>query len=284
MHIVAAIASGLILVAAGTVEGDKYGHERKTIPAEGAKEILVEGDFSAGEFNIKTDDIAEAAIVDISYNPRAVDYDVDWELSGSTLTVTMDSYTRRKSNIDTEDNKWDVTLSRRYPTSLDFEIGACDAEIDLGGLPLKELSLEVGAASGTITFPEVNRERCRQITIEAGASSLKMIDIGNANFDEFEFSGGVGSFELDFRGKYHGESTINIDVGLGSADLILPDDVPIRVETSGGHWFSSVDFHGEDLEEVDDDTYESPGFDKARDRIVLNVEVGMGAVDLRWKP
>ena len=43
---------------------------------------------------------------------------------------------------------------------------------------------------------------------------------------------------------------------------------------------SSIDFHGGDLEEVDEDFFETPGFDKAKDRLYLKLEVGMGSIDI----
>jgi len=121
------------------------------------------------------------------------------------------------------------------------------------------------------------------IDIDAGASSLEMISLGNANFEDFTFSGGAGSFKLDFRGEYKGESEINIDIGLGSVDIILPRGVACRVESEGSGWLSSIEMHKNELEEVDDDIYESEDFEKTDIRITLKVDVGLGSVDIYWK-
>lgn len=273
----------LILFIAGSAIAGKLDHETEKIEVENAKKLVIEGEFSVGEFTIIPEDIKEAAVVDIEYNPRYIDYDVDYEEKGSTGYMYFESSNRRKNNIDTEDNIWNIVLSTRYTTSLDFQVGACDADFDLGGIPLTEFSMDLGAASAVIVFSEPNPERLEEISIDAGACSLEMESIGNANFEEFNFSGGVGSFKLDFRGEYQGESIIDIDVGLGSADIILPRDIPIRIESDGDNWFSSVDFDDDDLEEIDDDVYESPGFEKAKTRIVIYISVGMGSIDIDWK-
>ena len=253
------------------------------VDAQGAKEVVVRLDLSAGEFRIAPADMVEAAKAEIDYNPRRVECSVESEVTRGRCVIDMISENRRRSNMDTEDNIWDITLSTRYENSIQMDIGACEADFDFGGLPLSELTINVGAASGKIDFSEPNPIRLSEINIDAGASSLDMNSIGNANFEYFNFDGGAGSFELDFRGQYREESRISIDVGLGSTDIILPKGVPVRVETEGGNWLSSVEFHNDDLDEVDDDVYESPDFEKADTRIILELSVGLGSIDVTFK-
>jgi hypothetical protein len=167
--------------------------------------------------------------------------------------------------------------------TLEIEVGACDAEFDLGGIPLTELTIEIGAASGEIDFSRPNPERLEEIDIEAGAASVAVLNIGNANFEQFNFEGGAGSFELDFCGKYKDEAEISIEIGLGSAEVILPRDIPVRIETGDPGWFSTIDFHNDDLDEVEDGVYESEGFDDASVRIYLELEVGLGSIDVYFK-
>lgn len=253
------------------------------VDMKGASEAVFRCDFSVGEFNIKPADLSEFAIADISYNDRKVEYFVESEIRRDRCYVDMETEYLRKHDMDSDDNIWDIQLSTRYPMTIDMEIGACEADFDLGGIPIKELSLEVGAASGVIEFSKENPERMEELSIDAGASSIEMYNIGNANFDQFSFDGGAGSFELDFRGTYKGESIIEISVGLGSADIILPKDIPVQVDKGGDNWMSSVDLHRRSLDEVDDDLYESDDFENADTRIVLILDVGMGSIDVYWK-
>ena len=272
----------ILIFSSSAVLAGRIETVRESIEAEGAERIVVEGDFAAGEFRITAGKIDLAAILDISYDPRRVEYVADYTVKRGRGYLYLESILRRKSNIDTEDNVWDIQLSSEIPATIDLDIGACEADFDLGGIPLENLNLDIGAASGLIDFSSVNPVRLDEISIDAGASELEMTNIGNANFDHFNFDGGVGSFKLDFRGQYNGESTIELDIGLCSADIILPRDVAIRVETDGDCWLSSVEFHNEDLDEVDDDVYESPGFKDADTRIILELSVGLGSIDLYW--
>jgi hypothetical protein len=273
----------LVVAVAATARAGRLEHESRQIDAKGAKKLEIKLEFAAGKLSINPEDIPQAAALDMDYDSRRVSYEIDYDVSKETGHLYIESEHRSHTNIDTDDNKLDLRLSTHFPMSLEMDIGACDAQIDLGGIPLEYFDVEVGAASGEIDFSKPNPQRLKELNIDAGASSLDMHTIGNANFELFTFSGGAGSFDLDFRGDYQGESRIDIDVGLGSADIVLPRDVPIRVETEGDNWLSSVDFHHDDLEEIDDGIFESPDFEKAETRIVLTLDVGLGAVDLFWK-
>jgi len=259
--------------------------ERATekVSATEAKVIEIDGELGAGKFRITGDAIKEVALFDIKYDERVVRYDVDYNEKGDKGFLTFESHRRNNIDFDSDENRWDIVLSNKYESSLKLDIGACEAKIDLGGIPLRELSIEIGAASGNIDFSKPNPIRLEEFKMNAGASSLNMASIGNANFSRFNFSGGVGSFDLDFRGEYNGESEIFIEIGLGSAEIILPADVPVRVETDGGNWLSSVDFHGDIPLKIDDNEFESEGFEDAKTRIILHLEVGLGSVDLYFK-
>lgn len=270
----------VLVAAAGALALDKKTVE---VPAEGAKRLDVQLEFGAGELYINPDAVKNVAVFDITYDRRSVDYAVDYDVEGGTGHLVAESEHRENHDFDTEENEWRVSLSREYPLTLDMSIGACDAEIDLGGLQLEELSMEVGAASAEITFSEPNPIEMEELRFEAGASSLTATDIGNANFRFCTFEGGAGSFDLDFRGEYTGESEIRIEIGMGSADIILPKGIPCRIEGTEEGFLSSVDIHGGEVDKVSDDAWESPDFDSATKRIVLQLEVGVGSIDVRFR-
>ncbi len=279
-----ALIAGLTLVvaASGTPARD-LARDTVRVEAKGAKRLDIKFHFGAGELHLTPADQHEVAMFDMSYDDRYYDHDISYEVVDGTGELDIDSKHDSDDEIDTEKNIWDVRLSDEYPTELSLDVGACDAKIDLGGIPLEQLSIDIGAASADLNFSRPNPRTLERVKIEAGASSLDIKDIGNAHFKDFDFDGGVGSYDLDFRGDYDGESTISLDIGLGSADIILPEDVACRVEVEGGNLLSSVDFHNDDLDEVDDDVHETPGFSTAKTRIILRLKVGLGSIDVYFK-
>lgn len=259
-------------------------HKKVEVPSEGAKQLEVEIDLGAGILDIVPESMGPAAVFDVTYDERRVDCSVDYRLHGSTMRLTAESdYHNEGKSIDTDDNDWQIRLSKGIPVSLSIDIGACEAEIDLGGLQLTDLSMDVGATETEITFSEPNKSEMEELRFEAGASSVRATKLGNANFRLCTFEGGAGSFDLDFTGQYRGESEIELNVGMGSADITLPAGVPCRIEGADGGFLSSVDVHGGDLDRISDDVYESPDFDEATTRIILRVDMGVSSVDIRFE-
>ncbi|MGH8015831.1 MAG: toast rack family protein, partial [Candidatus Zixiibacteriota bacterium] len=187
-----------VLAFAATTLAGKVERATEKVTLEEAKSIEIEGELGAGKFTISVAEMPEAATFDIEYDKRTVKYHVDYYEKGEKGFLTFESDRRKNIGFDTGENRWDIVLSNKYESTLDLNIGACDANFDLGGLPLKELSIDIGAAAGVIDFSKPNPVRLEEFRMDAGATSLEMHMLGNANFSRFKFAGGVGSFNFDF--------------------------------------------------------------------------------------
>lgn len=271
-----------LLLLAGSALADRTESVTEVVQTEGAQRLEVNIDFGAGRLDIVPADMEEAARLDIDYSPRWVRYDVDYAKKGNTGVLSLESELRRKRDMDDIDNEWQLTLSTRYSVELDMDIGASESYIDLGGIPLTDVTMDIGATSGTIDFSKKNPERLRDFKVDVGASSLDMTGLANANFERMDISSGAASCELDFRGDFHGDAELSLDVGVGSVDITLPRGLPVRIEGDDS-WFSSLDLHGLDVDRVEDDVWESPNFDEAKDRLTIIVDVSMGSVDIYAK-
>jgi hypothetical protein len=255
---------------------------QKTITADGADRISVEWEFGAGRVIVEPEDMAEVAKIEISYDADLVSYDVAYDVRREIGHLSMSTEFEDHIRDGDTENRWDVALSTRYPAELYIEMGACDAAMDLGGIPIVDARFDIGAASGEIDFSKPNPSRIKDFEIKIGASSLTVDRLGNANFDQLKFEGGVASCELDFSGEYHGESVAYIEVGLGSADITVPRGLAIRIESDGENWFSSVDFDDLDLQKAGRNAWESDNFEASENRLVLVLDVGMGSVDITY--
>ncbi len=277
------IGIGVVLTAAGMALAGRLETIKQKFPASEVKSIVVKGDFSVGHFTIEPADMAEAASVDVEYDSEYLDCDATYEERAGKGFLDLTSESRRNHNHNGDtDNDWNVVLSTRYQTEFQMDIGASDMEIDLGGIPVTDFDLDIGAADGRLEFSKPNPARLREMTIEVGASSFDCVTLGNANFESLRFESGAASGELDLRGAYTGESEVSIEVGAGSLDIILPKNLPVHIEADD-NWFSSVDFHHDDLRKVHKGVWESRNYEDAKDRIFIQIEVGMGSVDVFWK-
>lgn len=267
------------LVLIGSVFAGPVEREERTVTVEKAKDLVVEIEFGAGKFALEPRDMADAGKLKVEYEPEYVSFDVDYKERESTGYVRMESDFRRRHHDDDIENRWDLALSTRYPMELDLSIGACDARMDLGGIPIRMATVEIGAADGLIEFRKPNPERMEEFNFDIGAASVELQGLANANFEYLDLEIGAASCDIDLSGEFEGESVIELDVGAGSADFLVPEDLAIAIEADTDGWFSSVDFEDLDLEKVSRGRYESEGFQDAKKRIVIMVDVGFGSVD-----
>jgi len=279
LRIVVFLITGLLLLVSQAA-ADRAERVQEILGEDGIEELEIQVDFGAGTIDIRPEEMDEAAKLDIYYSPRYVDYEVDLRVSGGRGRMFLDSEIRKhRWDNDDFENEWDLTLSTKYPTSLDLDIGACEARFDLSGIPLVDLQIDVGAADLEIEFNEPNPKRMRELNVDCGASSLKIFGLAYARAEIMDFDIGAGSCEIDMRGEIEGEIEIDIDVGIGAMEIIVSRDVAVMVR-GDDNWFSSLDFHGLRLEEVRDGVWVSDDFDDADDRIVFTIDVAMGSVDI----
>jgi len=269
----------LVLSASALLAG-RHETRKFSFPAGEIENLEVSIELGAGEFNLHVENIDEAARAHVEYDDRKVEVFGRYTERGNNGIVEFESETRKRFNIDTEDNCWDIELSNKYPTELNIDIGACEAEIDLGGLPLEYLDFDVGAADVDILFSRPNPGQAKKIKIDAGAVELKVEELGNANFDRFSLNGGAGDFDIDFSGEYKGISRAKISIGLGSAKIRIPSDLPVRIETNDS-FLSSVEFKHEDERYLDgDDYYETKDFRRSDIGLDLEISVGLGSIEI----
>lgn len=271
-----ALALGAVAIA------DPIKHETVKVAAEGAKRLRYDIELGASTFELRGASLANGLEATVEFDPDYYRYETEFDLKGDVGSISLETDMRSHGHVDTDDNLWDIAITNTLPAEIVLEAGACDANADFGGIPIEELTVKIGAASGEIDFSTPNPIRMRAMNIEAGASSLHMYNLGNANCEEFDMDCGAGSFELDFRGDFTGETSIRIEVGVSSGDIVLPKGVAIQIR-GDDDLFSSIDIHNRSLDEVRSGVWESDDFDSAKTRIVLDLEVGMGSVDIRWK-
>ncbi|TFH64449.1 MAG: hypothetical protein E4G91_05780 [Candidatus Zixiibacteriota bacterium] len=282
----------LIFVALAIMGGSAMGGRLTTVTekatAPGVKIVDGEIKLSVGEFNLyggnSTPDLV--ATIEGDYDESRYLYDYSFDPSGKRADLLFSSRLRGRlhTNIDGNDNRWELNLSPDVEWRLKGDIGAAKATLDLGGLSVSELVFDVGAADARIDFSTPNKTTLNYFKISAGACDLKMNDLGNARFDRLEFDGGVGSFRLDFSGDFDYRADARIEVGLGSIHIIIPSEVGVRLETSD-NFLSSIKFSKRVLKKVheDEDVYETDNFDTAKGQLVLRLDIGMGSADIEFR-
>ena len=202
--------------------------------------------------------------------------EIRYEKSGSSADIELRSRKVKSTfNLDSDDQTWDLSLSQKYTWDIALDIGVSEASMDFTDLPLRSLKLDVGVSECHIRFERPNPETLADLEIDAGVGSLTITGLGYANFDQLSFDGGTGKYVLNFEGLKEGRRNATISVGVGQVRIELPKGVPVQIETDDG-FLNSVDIRKLDLEEVDDNLYQTPDFGKVDAGFKIKLDIGLG--------
>jgi hypothetical protein len=262
-------------------ENDTEKISRK-IEFAGEKSLAVKIDLGGGIIELERNNTGNILDADIEYDPDQVDVDIDYHKIGDGGKLYLSSKSEDQHfDLDTDDNYWHLEFTDRVPIDFEIDVGACEAEFDFTGLKINNLDIDLGASSTEINFKKPNPERISYINIDAGASKLKIKGLGNANFDKLSFDGGVGDFTLDFRGELRHKAYVDIDVGLGSLTVLLPENIGVRIRKEDS-FLSSFSIDEDEFREVESNVYESENFGKTEGELIFDIEIGLGSVEIEY--
>jgi hypothetical protein len=170
-----------------------------------------------------------------------------------------------------------IAFSPAIDLALEITLGAVDADLELGGLSLSELTIQAGASQAVIRFSQPNRSRCRGAEITAGAAEVTMLGLGNSRCDRIDFEGGMGKVTLDFDGAWTSSSQATVKMAMGELTLRLPRRVGVRLKLD--RFLASFDPAG--LVRAGDG-FQSPGYESAERHLDIDVTTAVGGVKVEW--
>jgi hypothetical protein len=124
---------------------------------------------------------------------------------------------------------FDLALGAAQPYALTIETGASETDIELGGLPLTRLSLRLGAGKGVLRFSAPNPQAMSLLDLDAGAGSLELGQLANANFSAMALDGGAAAFTCDFSGAVQRDASVRLATGLAAVELRVPAATAARI-------------------------------------------------------
>jgi carboxymethylenebutenolidase len=122
-----------------------------------------------------------------------------------------------------------LALGTARPFALTLEVGASDVDIDLGGVPLRELQVKAGAARQTIRFSEPNPEPMSSFSLAVGAGTVTLSGLANANCARLTVEGGAATCLLDFDGAPRREMQAQVTTAVSSVEIRVPETTPAAI-------------------------------------------------------
>ncbi len=251
-------------------------------PLGDVKAAEVQIELGLAEIDVAPGPKDELASISAQFNPEYTEPVLDVERDGDNAYIMIEAKEikkRRGLASKDVDDEYSITLNPDIPIQLRAEFGVCETDVDLSGMTIERLVLESGVSETDVVLSAPNQTRARLVRIETGVSEFNSEGFGYLHFDRLEFDGGVGASVLDFQG-YQGDGIVEISVGLGDLNIIIPDNVGVRLYYEKS-FLASVDLKR--FDRVGNDSYESEDYDKKEHHLEIDLEVGLGAVDFKWK-
>ena len=247
---------------------------------EDTDEKRVSIEFSAGRLTIRPIDEGLLYRLKLRYNEDYFEPVID--LSGNRLHLGVERI--RKGfrgifnwNSSGEGNEFDLELTREVPMDLHVSFGAGSAELDLGGLALTGLEFNTGASESRIKVSAPNREQISKAQFNIGAADFQLEQLGSLNAEDIEINAGVGSLKLSLDGSWQRDAVISIDMGIGSLELHVPEDLGFQLRKNS--FLTSLNGMRNLVKEGN--VYYSLNWDEADRNVTVDLDGALGSVTVR---
>jgi hypothetical protein len=263
------------LLACNRAEGQQDWRQLDTQRAvAGEQELRVDVEYGAGRFRIEPAAEDELYRMNLRYDASSFGPVHSYESGRLRLGIEGSHPTRGRNVMD---GHLTVGVNTRVPTDLTLKFGAATANLELGGIRLRRLSISTGASETQLSVASPNPIACESVTLEAGAARFHARGLGNLNAGSLRLSGGVGDMLLGFGGEWQQNMNATIDVGLGSVTLELPRGLGVRVQRRG----RLATFDGQELTQRGD-AYFSHDWESAEHRLDITLNAALGTVRVVW--
>ena len=204
---------------------------------------------------------------------------IDTEEQPVTITEAEPSF-ERIPNYFKGVPRYDLELGkdRERPFALTIETGASSFDLDLGGVPLKALTVRQKAGRFNLDFSAPNPEPMSRLEVSSGAAGIELENLANANFAHMRLTGGAAAFELDFGGELRRDAQMIIETGLSGVEIAVPGTTAAEIvaETTLG----SVD-KGDGFTKREGVFLTEAATAGKAPRLMIRAEIRLGALQIR---
>ncbi len=209
----------------------------------------------------------------ISHRYRDGHLEITTEVEGSSRL--RDGFRR-----STDQGELNLRLGDRVPTRLFLELGAVQGELELGGIPLRQLEFTTGASDTNLRVSRPNPEAMDFAHFQVGAASFRGRGLGHLNAGEIKVDAGVGDVRLELDGLRRNRTRLDISMGLGNLEIAVPPEAGVRLVRNG--FLVSVDAPGLVRS---GNVWESPQWAEASRSVEIHLDAALGNVSVeRLRP
>jgi len=254
---------------------NKENGENRFIPLGEVDSLKMTIKFGAGKLDLIS---GQECVFEgnFQYDKSILKPNVQYEILGETGVLTLSQSIKKDLDLPFPyKNRWNLKLPSDVPLQLYINTATYSGYIDLTNLQIEYFHLNSGASQTNIEFNQPNLIDLKNINIKTGASSIKMLGLANANFNEMNFTGGAGSYTFDFSGNLTKKSKVSINVAAAKIILKIPSNMGAKI-IFRNFPASKLDVRG--FIKINDQTYINPEYGKSTAE--LDIEIKGGLVDV----
>ena len=125
-----------------------------------------------------------------------------------------------------------VTIPRGMPLDLDLTTSMGRSEVDLGGLTLREVSLNAAMGEHRVDFHEPVVEGIRELRLNNSMGNLNLENLGNARANTITASGSMGNVIANLGGAWTpgAEANLTFEQSMGELTIRVPSSVRLEAD------------------------------------------------------
>jgi hypothetical protein len=122
-----------------------------------------------------------------------------------------------------------VLIPAGVPIDLSLRVGMAESRIDLGGLTLSDLGIDLSMGNHTLDFKEPVVGGVPRVRLNASMGNISIDNLGNTGAEAIEATGNMGNFTADLGGTWQPESAaeLNFSQSMGQLTLRVPSSVKL---------------------------------------------------------
>jgi hypothetical protein len=191
-----------------------------SVDLDDATEAEVRIEMGAGELSVGAGARAgKLMTAEFDFSPSSWEPVVEHTLSGSLATLEVRQPRSSGFPIGRAENEWDVRLSDKVELDLAVSIGAGESGLELSGLDLRRLQLDIGAGDVTVDLSG-EWENDMRASIQGGAGSFRVLVPSTVGVRVTGSESGLGTFEADGMSK-DGDAYVNEAYGTAPVSIEL---------------------------------------------------------------
>lgn len=200
-----------------------------------AMQVMME--LREGEFDIKPGEPNGRIQVEGTFSEAL--YELTQETDGSRTLIRFRSkapaWARMLAGLgDGEDNRPRLTISipPSVPINLTLNVSMGQSRIDLGGLTLSDLGLDLSMGNHEVDFRQPVVDGVRRLRLNTRMGNVRVENLGNARVKAVDASGSMGNVTADLGGEWQpgAESELSFTQSMGEVRVNVPNKVRLEAD------------------------------------------------------